>query len=289
MLEDVRSALRHRLQGLFLRTGSTLPRSVSARIYPPLAFVTPFTASSLCPTEHARLRIMICGSPKTGNIWLKSLLAHLYAIPSFDATAARHIGDFPAGAFVSHEHILPRPGVVRLETTHGLRFVTMARHPGDVFVSLYHWIQALGESWKREGRLGTSPAHAMFGEPLDSPAVLGYIAEDFHRECLGKTLAWVRAGRARLVRYEALRADPVGVLAGLAASLQPVRLACVEEAVEACRLERLRSRATGVQRRHFRRGSSGEWRTLPAAHRALLEEVSAPALTVLGYSFDPGA
>lgn len=235
------------------------------------------------------MKILIAGAPKTGNMWLKSILGHLYKIPQVDLSGAP---DFRAylnqnfQTFVTHQHFLPKPYIVAWVKQENVRVLTMARHPGDLFLSLYYYVNKFAEKWREKGTLGSTASHQLIGKNLDHEAVFRYLEQDFHAECLGKTLAWVNAGHAFDLRYEDLNAKPFTTVKSLVSQLEPARSWNLWRALQKSRFRVMQKKAGPEMKAHFRNGKTGGWKAvLNPKHIDILEEVSAPAMKRWGYSF----
>ena len=131
-------------------------------------------------------------------MWLERLLAHVYDVPSIDLTL--NSGVPPAideDSFVTHQHYLPTPELLDWGSREGVWFFTLTRHPGDVFVSLYHYVNRFEDIWSQNGWTGFSRSHVMMGKEIDSPEVLDFLANDFG-SFIVRSLAWVGSGASHV-------------------------------------------------------------------------------------------
>ncbi len=235
-----------------------------------------------------RADALLVSYPKSGNTWLKFMLAHaLTGVPtSFDATedAVGQVGkrtDVPAllpdGGRILKSHEAFSAGV----RAPG-RVVYVARDGRDVVVSYYQQFV----------RRGWNPGE--FSEYLPrfvAGTVDGYGPWGPH------VTSWLdgspaRDGRLLTIRYEDLLEDPLG---GLQQTLDflgaSVDANVVEAAVEANRFEQMRKRETGSafhekqgDKFFVRRGVAGEWReTFSEADIALFDRAFGAVLDRLGY------
>jgi len=236
---------------------------------------------------------MLVGAPKAGNVWLKHLLSDLYEIPMVDVGGLVDPRTKLTGpSFVTHQHILPRKDFVSWGAEEQVHFIALARHPGDLFLSLYHYVQNYGPSWKKAGNLGSAPSHEMLGHSLSSRAVLDYLAGNFFEECLGKSLQWVDSQGTPFVRYEDLHEKGVETLQGLGKILGPLSRQHIEKTLEKHSFKRMKRFAGWRMKRHFRSGSTGEWQNrLGADHIAAIAQRHQPALAKFDYTLqvDPAA
>jgi hypothetical protein len=236
--------------------------------------------------RRGRLRVLLAGAPKTGNMWLKHLLSTAYDLPMFDLSGKVFPVDYPTRRrFVSHEHLKPTPQVLEWGENLGVHFITMIRHPADMFLSLYHYMNTFVA---QQGVVAKSPCQSMIGETLDSPKTLEYLRSGFRAEYFDLSTQWIHSGRALVVRYENLHLDPEGVLLKLSAPLGELPVDQIRKAIDLCRFESLKSVATGPMRSHYRQGRMGSWKSeLPSEHRELMKKLYSDEIAFLGYSLDP--
>lgn len=235
------------------------------------------------------LKIMIAGAPKAGNVWLKHLLADLYNLPMVDVSGLVDPRVALEGdRFITHQHIRPRRDFLGWGAREGVQFITMSRHPGDLFLSLFHYVQNYGEAWRKAGILGQAPSHGLLGEPLDGQAVFNYLAGPFFEECLQKTCQWLQSGEAIFVRYEDLHENGQFILEGLAEKLEPASPENIAKTISKHSFQRMKRFAGRKMKRHFRTGKVGDWAPqLNERHLTAIRESHGSALDILGYSLDP--
>lgn len=236
-----------------------------------------------------QMRILIFSTPKTGNTWLRRLLETIYEVLPvdlahwpwpFDPVEA----DNTEAQFVAHHHYYPSPSLIDWIRRNEVRVLTTIRHPADVLISLYHHVQ------------GFRP------EPVDWAFVRSMIHADFERTGvipvrvgapfwydLGCSIAWIDTGLTRVVRYEDLWRDTIGVLQAITDEIQPVDRDRLEMAVERCDVGLMRSLA-GPFGGFFRSGSVGAWRDLLPGE--IIDDLGSVApypiqLAALGYTLDP--
>lgn len=232
-------------------------------------------------TAAVPLKILILSTPKTGNIWLRGLLAAAYDLPPVDLPVEFRPELF-AGLgerWVAHQHWPPAPALMEwLEKNHVV-VLTTTRHPGDVFVSLRHYVaQDPNAAQNDPVSYEMTKDGAVFG-----PATLRYLEAEFPW-LVSLSILWMRMG-ATVVRFEDLTSDPVRVLTQLTHSILPVSPERIRHAVLLCELNRMRAAAVETKH-HFRSGGTGGWRhALPAEFVATLRtrEPFPTQLTTLGY------
>ena len=234
-----------------------------------------------------RLRIMIVSTPKTGNTWMKHLLSATYDLPvvdlpvTFKAEEAKRLGE----RWIGQQHYYPNPSLLRWAEQNGVIFVTTVRHPGDTFLSLYHYTLNFGEQPRHDKFL--LEAAQKDGHELGAN-IVHFIRNRFF--CyLNISIAWLHSGQSYVVRYEELWRDPVDTLAALTSRILPVDPERITSAVRRSDIRALRKKQ-GHDPRFFRQGSVGEWRQ--AIPQEILEifrsvEPYPTQFAALGYTLDP--
>ena len=229
------------------------------------------------------LRIVIGGSPRTGNNWLTYLLAETYRLPRLLRIGSADNLELikPGDPFVLYQHIPPSRRFLDWGADRDVRFVTMTRHPADVFLSLYH----LANNYARTGLGGDFNrqygVEKILGQPLDSESVYDFLAHDFGHIYI--SLYWVLSGHALVVRYEDLHTDTERTLMDLTAKIMPVGASDIHRAMRRCSKKRMR-RKSPFMRFSVRRGATGEGAdTLNETHLSILRRRLADELPALGY------
>jgi hypothetical protein len=236
------------------------------------------------------MRIVISSAPKAGNKWLKCLLGAVYDLtwllgertgPVRAAGFREWVagGGFPDGSIIHLHRRFTDRLVDAIEATPA-HPVTIVRDPYDLFVSYYFWAQDQAEHnpIKSRGR----PRGALAGKPVDHPDVYAFLAEEFGI-VLAIAQGWLESGRATVVRYEDLNADPRGTLTRVTERIEPVSLDQIEQATEACSVEKMRQISPEFAR-HVRKGIVGDWRNhLTEGHLAIFRERYGEAIRRLGY------
>ncbi len=229
------------------------------------------------------LRIVIGGSPRTGNNWLTYLLAEAYRLPRLLRIGpADNLALIkPRTPFVLYQHVPPSRRFLDWGADRDVRFVTMTRHPADVFLSLYH----LANNYERTGLGGDFNrqygVEKILGQPLDSESVYDFLTHDFGHIYI--SLYWVMSGKAIVVRYEDLHANTERTLLELTAKIMPVDVSAIRRAMRRCSKKRMR-RKSPFMRFSVRTGATGEGaQTLNETHLAILRRRLADELPALGY------
>ena len=232
------------------------------------------------------LKIMVVSTPKTGNTWVKNLLANVYGLPlvqvgvSFDAAEVDALGR----RWITHQHYKVTPDIVDYGRRNGITFVTTIRHPGDALVSKFHFVQSLDGRWAWTDD-DPSPDLLHDGETIGEHT-LAYVQHDF-ADSLDTSLGWMQSAESHVVRYEDLWRDPVAALQALTASIRPVSLERIEQSIEVCDFDLMRAMSGDD---FFRKGTVGDWKQAlpPEIIDALRRTAPYPAqFAAFGYTLEP--
>jgi hypothetical protein len=239
------------------------------------------------------VRVVIAGPPKAGNVWLKCLLSTAYGLrvlgsgqfperPVLDLFQ-RWVeqGGFPDGS-VFHQHYDYSDELCDLIEAVPARAVTIIRDPYDVWVSSFFTLQRAPSDAPHRVQDGGRRA-ALIGKPIDHPDVLRELRRGGYRNNLSKANEWANSGRAAVVRYEDLKADPVGALGRLSAQIGSVAAERVERAVETCSAENMRRMSRSLSK-HVRTATVGDSRNhLTEEHLEIFRDKYADLIRGLGY------
>jgi hypothetical protein len=233
------------------------------------------------------LRILVAGQPKTGNVWIRKILSELYAlhdlnelpgqIPDTAPQLAKFVeeGRFLGNA-IFQQHFWPNAQLLNICRNLDCSIVTILRNPYDAFVSFYHFVNNEPE------RFRDSPSGVLIDKPLEHPDVVDFIATPYRRH-LRLSIVWMRSGRALLLRYEELKANPMASVRYLANTLPARNDDEIQAALKRCTPESLRAKGSWLAR-HVRSASVGEGRSMlgPANKRAFRDHHGA-LIRALGY------
>lgn len=234
-----------------------------------------------------QLRILILSTPKTGNTWLRHLLAGIYRLPQYYVPPPLDGAKLSAAGerWVTHYHTRPNPDLAAWIRAHGAVVVTTIRHPGDVLVSLYDHVRGF-----RDERIDPEFARHMLRAGFERTNMTTDSDGQPFSADLECSIAWMRREETRVVRYEELRADPLRTLRELTARICPAAEDRIEAAIEMCDIEQMRKMA-GRFGGFFRGGRVGAWRELlpaDAIETLRTTEPYAGQLATLGYSMERG-
>lgn len=213
------------------------------------------------------LRIAIISTPRSGNTWLRRILAGAYLAEEL----AVHTPDdvdwerLPDGNLVLQLHWSRSIEFESLLRKHGFRTIVLHRHPLDVLLSILQfaprepqtslWLSGKGgDEQGIQGAVPTSQAFIDYATGARASALLDISAD------------WSGASDAIAVGYEELVADPVAVVRGLVSRIGPAS-ADIEQVVDDNTIERLRSTSSNG---HFWQGQPGLWRSVVPERIAML-------------------
>jgi hypothetical protein len=228
------------------------------------------------------MRIAVVSSPRSGNTWIRMMLAglmdwHQFAVHDFKDLPP----DLPADCFVQlHWH--PEPAFMAWLKGNRFRVLTIARHPLDVLLSAVTFAQrdASVLNWLG-GRTGL-PIDMSARGPAD-PAFRRYCLSAGAAELLSVSDQWLSVPNLLRLKYEAVVDNPHAALGPIIAALggEPARL---DTWLENVSLTYMRSTPT----QHGWRGKPGHWTELIAStdavriywrHRSMFQR--------LGYGLHP--
>jgi len=234
------------------------------------------------------IRIVVAGPPKTGNVWIKHILAEVYQLhiispePGADANELQTF--IQQGHFLPHsifqQHYWPTHQFSSLVASEHIHVVTVLRNPYDTFVSLYHFVQNFPESFP--------PGHQLYPlrkKTLDHPEVYAFIARVHKGFGIHLRLAyeWLASGRSQIVRYEDLQLNPVPEVERLTSHIAPVDEASIHNAISASSAEKLRKQSRRLSH-HIRKATVGDWKNhLSREHLKVFRENHADLIEKLGY------
>jgi len=229
-------------------------------------------------------RLAVVGTPRSGNTWLRVILAQLYDLAQY----AVHTPDaldwetLPGNCIVQlHWHRLP-PFTTFL-ATQNFRVVTMARHPLDILISILQFspYEPQTACWL-DGENGDETA--IHNKSVISPEFLSYAVSRRAEALLSISREWWEAPGVIPVRYEELVQDTSGVLLRISRELGAF-VHSLSQVIEACSIDKLRSTSPN---RHFWKGQPGLWRSLlPSDIAQEIAKAQANSFSELGYECHP--
>jgi hypothetical protein len=231
------------------------------------------------------LRIAVISSPRSGNTWLRSLLADAYGLEdfAFHNPAEADWSLLPRGC-VLQIHWHRTPSFLRTLNDAGFRVVTMMRHPLDVLLSVLQFCQYDRSTLRwLDGENGNE--RPIYGVMPGSAAFVEYATGRRAAALLSVGTEWWRAPDVCRVRYEDLVADPVGELDRLIRDLGRPSLRPTDEVAGRATVAELRARCQADH--HCWQGRPGLWRLLLTTDVARTIARAHPGAFAFGYACDP--
>ncbi len=239
---------------------------------------------------RAPLRLAVLGTPRSGNTWLRRVLATAYAFEgeggwerSVHDPAEVDWGAEPARSIVQI-HLRRGDEFESMMADHGIRAVVPRRHPFDVLISILQYathvhdthLWLAGEGGDESAIRGLDPNH---------PGFLDYANGPRAKALLAVSSEWRDAPGAVSVRYEDLVERPVPTLWAAADALGQPPVVRWESALAANTMDELR-KTHGFG--HIWKGRPGLWRLLltPASASALAD-THRPLLDCFGETAEP--
>ena len=230
------------------------------------------------------LRIIVTSPPGAGQGWLTQSLAGIYGLDLL-AGPARPPGHRRGACQRRMDGLFPEGSIYRTRSAYSTKLVdrwmampvqviTIIRDPYDLFGLLHRRIeqQSLAETAAPTGRrerLGL-PSLACYHDPA-----LGLLTGQFDR-ILRRTLRWTRDDRVLVVRFEAMRDDPVRTLTAITDRIAPASPSSIELGMRAAASNRLREFSTA--------GADSPGDSLRFEHLLAFRDWHADAILQLGYA-----
>jgi Sulfotransferase domain len=218
-----------------------------------------------------RPRFAVVSSPRSGNTWLRRLLAELFGLHEEAVHTPWQLDwDGLPERCVVQLHWPPGRWFTELLDNHGFHVCVLVRHPLDTLISILHFAGHEPETARWLDGAG-GDERAILGADPCSQAIIEYATGPRARALIDVSARWWERDRVVQLRFEELIAQPVAELQRIVglSGVQPVT--SVERALEAVPLSRMKRETTNE---HFWQGQPGLWRRLlPAKHA---EAVAAP-------------
>jgi hypothetical protein len=245
------------------------------------------TATPGAPSSDAPLRLAVISTPRSGNTWLRRLVATVFDLQEIGATTPGDLdwAGLPPRAALQI-HWLPTEPFRRRLDQHGFRVLVIARHPLDVFLSALNYLYySHNRADCRDG--ADCPMCALQGARPLGRAFRDFCCGPFGADVLAYTTAWWDRPGIIPVRYERLVEDTAGELERVVQACGAAVRRPVAEAVQTNSMDGLRQRY-GEWRHHFWQGRPDLWKRLLTADAArAIAEANAAAFERLGYRCDP--
>ena len=232
------------------------------------------------------MRIIVASPPKSGNEWIKNLLAVIYNLnlvsgPKHEDDMLKMLSEevFLDNS-IFHEHYGPTPVFKRIVRELDAKIVTTIRNPYDIFVSLYFYVQNFPQLFPRE-----HSSSVLFGRPIDHPRVIQYLADVEHGfgALVKLSSDWYVDPDNLVVKYEKLYESPLSELRTLTENLSATSDIEIERAIEVCSADNMRKRGVDMQK-HVRSASTGDWKNhLSENHTGVIAELYSDEIRMMGY------
>src|SRR5271168_4540387 len=150
------------------------------------------------------MRIAIISSPRSGNSWLRTLLAGTLAIPEIAIHNWHEIADSVPESCVMQIHWYREPGFQKFLHDNGFKIITISRHPLDVLLSVLRFCKydPNNARWL-EGNCNLDYLFEQDATPV-CPAFLDWCTGFGCENLLSVTYQWAHEPHATKVRYEDL-------------------------------------------------------------------------------------
>ena len=251
------------------------------RVFPPKSyskFISPFASLD-------NLRLAIVSTPRSGNTWLRKLLASMYDLPQIAVHTPREIAwqSLPPKVILQI-HWRDTYNFVSLLAENGFRPIVIARHPLDVLISILHFAPYESQTARwLDGEAG-SEISIINKSPLSSEFI-DYAVGKRSAALLSISATWWNRENTWQVRYENLVADTAEELCKLneQLGLKPAR-----PILDVIPLNSLASLRKTAANNHFWQGKCGHWKhLLTAAVARRIASSRQSVLNELGYVCDP--
>ncbi len=203
-------------------------------------------------------RLFIVCTPRTGNTWLRKLLASALDLAEYAVHSVNELDwdSLPAACVVSM-HLRETAAFRQFLDGLGFREIVTMRHPLDVLISILQFSQNDPTTYRWVGA-EDGDERTLVGATPTSPAFLRYCLSQRAATLLGVSPQWMPFA-AGVVRYEWLVASPEPTLSALIEELgmRPVRP--LDQIIAENTIDKLRA---GISQHHFWQGRPDLWKRL---------------------------
>ena len=234
------------------------------------------------------LRLAVVCTPRTGNLWLGTMMGDLWGIPRIALHNPSEVDwlQLPQECLLAiHWHRTPS-FLAQLREA-GFRVIILARHPLDVLISILQFgMQDRTNLRWLEGENGSEVP--IYGAMPGSAAFLEYALSARATSLLDVSQEWWSDPDVFRLRYEELVADTQGELRRLAEWVGAWPRCPFSQVVEKSTLSHMRQRIGEAGDVHIWQGRAGLWKTLltaPIAER--IAQAHPTSFAPLGYLCDP--
>ena len=213
------------------------------------------------------LRLAVLGTPRSGNTWLRRMLATAYRLDGPDRERAIQDastidwGSLPDRS-ITQVHVAKTYQLAQQLSDAGVRVIVPIRHPLDVLISILQY--ARGQLWYSTRWIqgvGGDESEIVGRTPCD-PKFLEYAVGPRARALLDVSRSWIDEPGTIFVRYENLVEGPLPILHEVARKLGARPLVSWQVALRRNTMSELRKiHGPG----HVWQGRPGLWRSLLTA------------------------
>jgi len=258
------------------------------------AFCVEVQAETLTPSslilppknsDNDQLRLLLAGTPRSGNTWLRRLIMSMYGLTELAAHSPQKVDwDALPERCILQLHWLPEASFLAQLNQYGFRVLVLARHPLDVLLSMLRFVKNKAETFHWLAGLGGTEASIIEVCP-GSDAFLEYALSSRFEALLAVTKDWWKEEHVMHARYEDLLKEPCATLGIISSALDQKPIMTAEEAVE---MHTMASINKIWNNDHCWMGRSGNWKKfLPKKAAGSIAEKYAEAFSMLGYVCDP--
>ncbi len=211
--------------------------------------------------SDSRLRLAVIGSPRSGNTWIRWMLASFYDLKPISIHYPHELdwSNLPERCVIQI-HWYPLPDFLPLLDANDIRVIQPLRHPLDVLLSWLNYTYFVHEDGKCPG---VCDSCRIVGATPRSDTFLDYVGSEAGRALLCYAPAWKKWAPSYYfpLRYEELVANPEPPLAALSNWLgEPLRRP-IDEVLEATSISQLKASRNSWQY-HFWQGRPGLWKKM---------------------------
>ncbi len=165
------------------------------------------------------MRVAIISSPRSGNSWLRTLLAGTLDIPEFAVHNWREIIDPLPESCVLQIHWYREPGFQKYLHDNGFKIITVTRHPLDILLSVLRFCKydPNNARWL-EGNCNLDYLFEQDATPI-CPAFLEWCTSFGCENLLSVSYQWAHEPNVTKVRYEDLLHNPRDIISTLTSRL----------------------------------------------------------------------
>ena len=257
---------------------------ISITVTSPQGQAFPYPTASWLVKKKIPIKLAIISSPRSGNTWMRHLLKTAYDLEEIAVHTPQElfIQELPE-QLVAQIHWLPEKTFCDSLTRQAIKVISIARHPLDTLLSIWHFIQHepntvlwLDGAGKIDLELaGKSPTSAEF---------LNYARGEGAKALLEVTEQWWQLPETLCVRYEDMVANPHQTLSQIFQFIEQEPILPIPEILQLNTLARFQA----TPNHHAWQGRPGLWRELiPASTAIAIYEAHCDLFKTLDYVCDP--